>query len=117
MISMPADTDSAVHHRNGRTIIDLRGDLDVAATMPLRERLLRVLHHSGKQLIIDLSAVSRCTAPALAVFVGTQRRARLLGITLRLAAPRPDVAKLLHCTGLDRSLTVHPTLTHALTAD
>jgi anti-anti-sigma factor len=48
------------------------------------------------------------------VLIGTQRRARARGITVRLAAPRPPVAKLLHITGLDRSLTICATLSAAL---
>lgn len=113
---MPADTDPSVRRRSDHTVIELSGELDIATTMVMRERLLRALRHATKQLIIDLSGVSRCDAPALAVLVGTRRRAKLLGITLRLAAPSPDMAKLLHLTGLDRSLTIHPTLVHALAA-
>jgi hypothetical protein len=37
-----------------------------------------------------------------------------VGITVRLAAPRPPVAKLLHITGLDRSLTICAKLPAAL---
>jgi anti-anti-sigma regulatory factor len=48
------------------------------------------------------------------VLIGTQRRARLLGIVMRLAAPSPPVTKLLRLTGLDRSLTICPDLTSAL---
>lgn len=96
------------------TIVELRGELGGTGTADLRERLLQVLHHSADLLVLDLSAVSRCDAPALAVLVGTQRRANLLGITLRLAAPRPDLMRLLRRTDLDRSLAVHPTLAQAL---
>ena len=42
--------------------------------------------------------------------IGIQRRAIGLGITLRLANPRPQVTKLLRITGLDRSLVVHTTM-------
>lgn len=96
------------------TVVELRGELGGTGTAALRERLLKVLHHSAKLLVLDLSAVSRCDAPALAVLVGTQRRAKLLGITLRLAAPRPDFMRLLRLTDLDRSLAIHPTLARAL---
>jgi anti-anti-sigma regulatory factor len=48
------------------------------------------------------------------VLIGTQRRARLRGIVVRLVAPSLPVARLLRTTGLDRSLTIWPDLPAAL---
>ena len=42
------------------------------------------------------------------MLIGTQRRARLLGIMMRLAAPSPPVTRILRSTGLDRSFTICP---------
>lgn len=92
-----------------RTIIELRGDLDIAAAPALREHLLDALSHSTNLLILDLSEVRFCDASGLAVLVGTQHRAQLLGVTLYLAAPRPQIAEVLRITGLDRGLPVYPT--------
>jgi anti-anti-sigma factor len=73
-----------------------------------------VLSPGVRLLVIDLSGVSFCDVAGLAVLIGTQRRARARGITVRLAAPRPQMAKLLRITGLDRSLTICATLADAL---
>ncbi|HEU5155824.1 MAG TPA: STAS domain-containing protein [Streptosporangiaceae bacterium] len=94
--------------RPGHTIVALHGDLDIAAAPALREHLTGVLSHSPRLLILDLSEVSFCDATGLAVLIGTQRRATGLGITLHLAAPNPQMTRLLRITGLDRVLTVHP---------
>jgi anti-sigma B factor antagonist len=59
-------------------------------------------------VIIDLSGVSFCAVSRLALLIGAKRRARLHGLTIALAAPRPNVAKLLRITGLDRAFTIHP---------
>ena len=104
----PAEVDMPTHARPGHTILALHGDLDIAAAPALREHLLNALHHSARLLTLDLGAVSFCDAAGLAVLIGAQRRATALGITLRLTAPRPQIAELLHITGLDRSLTTHP---------
>lgn len=48
------------------------------------------------------------------MLIGTQRRARLLGSAVQLAAPSPPVAKLLRSTGLDRSFTINRDLSGAL---
>jgi anti-anti-sigma factor len=95
-------------------VVWLRGDIDAATASALRDRLLGILHPGMGPLIIDLSEVPFCDSAGLAVLIGTQRRASLLDIPLRLVAPRARVAKLLRITGLNRILTVHPTLPDAL---
>ena len=50
----------------------------------------------------------------MAVLIGTQRRARLLGSEMLLAAPSPPVAELLRSTGLNRHFNVYPDIPAAL---
>jgi anti-sigma B factor antagonist len=106
----------SVLSRPAVTIARLEGELDIATTPALRERLLSVFGPGVRLLIIDLSGVSFCDVSALAVLVATQRRARRLGITVRLAAPRPQMAKLLRVTGLDHCFTICATVHDALPA-
>jgi anti-anti-sigma factor len=91
-----------------RTVIRLDGGLDLAAAPELREQLIDVLHRGTELLILDLSHVRSCDAAGLAVLIGTQRRARLLGTKVRLLAPSSPVTQVLRSTGLDRSFTIHP---------
>jgi anti-anti-sigma factor len=100
-----------------RTVVRLRDALDVAAAPALRERLIGLLRPGMRLLVLDLSRVPSCDSAGLAVLIGAQRRARLLGIVLRLTAPSLPVAKLLRLTGLDRSLTVCPDLSSALAVE
>jgi anti-sigma B factor antagonist len=72
-----------------RTIIRLGGALDFAAAPALRGRLIGVLHRGTSLLILDLSRVLSCDVSGLAVLIGTQRRARLPGSVMCLAAPSP----------------------------
>jgi anti-sigma B factor antagonist len=106
----------SVLRRPGVTIARLEGDLDIAATPALRERLLSVFSPGLRLLIIDASGVSFCDVSALAALVRTQCRARGLGITVRLAAPRSQMARLLRVTGLDQCFTICATLEDALRA-
>jgi anti-anti-sigma factor len=98
----------------GRSIVRLRGALDVASARELRERLIDVLHRGATSVIIDLSHVPSCDAAGLAVLIGTQRRARLRGSVMLLAAPSLPVAKVLRSTGLDRCFTIYPDLPGAI---
>ena len=98
---------------SGRTIDRLRGALDIDAAPALRERLTDALHRGTGLLVLDLSHVLSCDASLLAVLIGTQRRARLLGTMVRLAAPSLPVTKVMRSTGLDRCFTIYPDLPSA----
>ena len=115
--SRPAGSRPGAGLPAARTVVRLRDALDVAAAPALRERLIGLLRPGMRLLVLDLSRVPSCDSAGLAVLIGAQRRARLLGIVLRLAAPSPQVAKLLRLTGLDRSLTICPDLSSALAVE
>jgi anti-anti-sigma factor len=92
----------------GMTIAELSGELDVTSCPALRDQLLGFLRPSSSRLVIDLSAVTYCDASGLAVLVGIDRRARLLGGSLSIAGVPQQVADLLHSSGLHRHLDVFP---------
>ena len=98
----------------GRSIVRLRGSLDFGLAKELRERLIDVLHRGANPLILDLSRVPSCDAAGLAVLVGTQRRARLLGSVVLLSGPSVPVTELLRSTGLHRHFTIYPDIPAAL---
>ena len=100
--------------RGGYAIAALTGDLGIASAPALREQL-RSLLRAASQLIIDLSAVEHADASGLAVLVGSGHRARLLGGSLRLAAPSPEVARVLSATGINQHLDIFPTVRAAIT--
>jgi anti-anti-sigma factor len=95
--------------RGGYVIAALSGELGIASAPALREQLVS-LFRAASHLIIDLSAVEHAEAGCLAVLVGSGRRAKLLGGSLRLAAPSPEVARVLSATGLNQHLDIFPTV-------
>ncbi len=105
--AVTADSDGAV-------IAALGGDLDIAAVPAVRERLLGLLRPGASRLVIDMSAVRYADASGLGALVSTQRRAVLLGGTLRLAALQPEVARVLTAAGLSRRLGIYPTVQAAI---
>jgi len=100
--------------RGGCVIAALSGELGIASAPALREQLLSLLR-AASHLIIDLSAVEHADAGGLAVLVGSGRRARLVGGSLRLAAPSPELARVLSATGLNQHLDIFPTVRAAIT--
>lgn len=113
LVRVPAQASLSVLSQPDATIASLEGDLDIATVPALRERLLGVLR-GVRLLIVDLSGVSFCDTSGLAMLIGMQRHAGARRITVRLAAPRPQVTELLGNTGLDRCFTICTTLSSAL---
>ncbi len=102
---------------SGRTVLSVHGELDIATTSALRNRILAVLSETSTSVIIDLSGVSFCDASGLTLLVGARRRAMMYGLSITLAAPRPHMSKLLRITQLDRVFTVYATVAGALHGD
>jgi anti-sigma B factor antagonist len=99
---------------DGAVIVTVEGDLDIVTAPAARERLLSLLRPGVSRLVIDMSAIRYADASGVTVLVSTQRRAILLGGVVRLAAPEPDVARVLAATGISRHLKVYPTVQAAL---
>jgi anti-sigma B factor antagonist len=102
--------------RGSYLVATLSGGLDVTRAAAVREQLLGLLRPAASRLVLDLSLVSHIDAGGLAVLVGTERRARLLGGSLRLAAVRPTVSMAVRAAGLDRLLEIFPTVQSAITS-
>ncbi len=103
----------SVRSQNGFTVATINGELAVARVPALRELLLGLPGGQASRIIIDLSRVTCCDVTGLAVLVGVGRRAGLLGGVLRLAAPTPSVAAVLHLTGLDVHFEIFATVSAA----
>jgi len=100
----------------GYLVAVLSGGLDGVRATALREQFLRMLRPAASRLVLDLSLVSHVDASGLAVLVGTERRARLLGGSLRLAAVKPAVGMAVRAAGLDRLLEIFPTVHSAVSS-
>jgi anti-anti-sigma factor len=99
----------------GFLVAALSGRLDGTRASAVREQLLHLLRPGASRLVLDLTLVSDIDAAGLAVLVGTERRARLLGGSLRLAAAGPAVSMAVRSAGLDRLLGSFPTVQAAVT--
>jgi anti-sigma B factor antagonist len=100
----------------GYQVAALSGRLDSERAPAVRDQLLRLLRPAASQLVLDLTQVTDIDAVGLAVLVGTERRARLLGGCLRLAAARPAVSIAVHAAGLDWLLGSFPTVQAAVSS-
>lgn len=97
----------------GHTVLAVSGELDLATTSALRDRIAGVLEDAATPVIIDLSGVTFCDATGLALLVDVKRRAQAHALTVSLAGPRRNVSKLLRITGLDQAFAMYPSVTTA----
>lgn len=107
-------TATVMTDRDGLVIVVLGGELDIVSAPAVRERLLSLLRPGVSRLVIDMSAIRYADASGVEVLGSTQRRAALLGGTVCLAAPQPEVARVLTITGINRRLKVYPSVQAAL---
>ena len=98
----------------GHTVLAISGELDIATTSGLRDRIAAVLDDKAMPLIIDLSGVSFCDASGLRVLVALRRRADACGHAVALAGPRPNVRRLLRITGFDQAFPIYSTVPQAV---
>lgn len=110
------DLDLPTRTERGFLIVVLSGGLDATRAAVVREQLLRMLRPGTSRLVLDVSLVSHFDAGGLAVLVGTERRARLLGGSLRLAAVTPALRMAVRAAGLDRVLEIFPTVQSAVSS-
>ncbi len=100
----------------GYLIAALSGSLDATRTAAVREQLRCLPRPAASRLVLDLCLVSHVDASGLAVLVSAERRARLLGGSLRLAAVQPAVGMAVHAAGLDRLFEIFPTVQSAVSS-
>jgi len=86
---------------DGTITVTVSGILDLVTADAAGEHLLEVVRQESAAVVaLDLGAVEFCDCAGLAVLVRAQAAARRLGRRVVISAVAPEVAWLLHTTGL-----------------
>lgn len=104
----------AIYSCGEYVVTRLAGNVDLAASQELRIFFSEVFSQTDR-LIVDLSQVPVMDASGLDVLVELDAWARACGAQLRLAAPQPQVCKLLSRTDAYQQLQPFPTVEAAAT--
>ena len=83
----------SVSVREGYTLVSLAGEADVTVRGRLRAALSAQVAAGSAHLVVDLSGLAFIDASCLRVLWQVSRMAEEASVTLRLAAPRPAVAR------------------------
>ncbi|WP_441176281.1 STAS domain-containing protein [Micromonospora sp. SD12] len=94
----------------GCTVLEVRGELDMATSPQLREGLRRLVDGGDRQVVVDLAEVGFMDSSALGALVVNFKALREVGGRLCLAAVQPAVRSVLTVTSVDRAIQVYDTV-------
>lgn len=94
-------------------VIRLPAEVDISTADQLREELLSVIDEGAAVLIVDMSATTFCDSAALSALIIAHKRAAAAAAELRLVATSAGVLRVMKLTGVDRLISLYPTLAAA----
>jgi anti-anti-sigma factor len=97
-------------------VVTLPENLDVSNVDGLREQLLSMINRGPAVLIVDMTGTQSCDHAAVDAFARAYQRAAVSGTQLRLVVTAPILRRVLSIEGLDRLVSIYPTLEAAIAA-
>ncbi|WP_169164355.1 STAS domain-containing protein [Cellulomonas taurus] len=101
---------------NGRTVVDVTGEVDVYTAPALRERLIALVESGRTDLVVDLTQVRFMDSTGLGLLVGVLKRIRGLGGQLQLVIDAERLLKVFRITSLDQVFTIRASRDEAMAA-
>jgi anti-sigma B factor antagonist len=100
----------------GWTVVTVHGEIDVATSPTLRERLIDLVNGGATRLVLDLEAVDFLDSTGLGTIVSLLKRVRTHGGDLRLVCTEARIRRLFEITGLEKAVPLHTSLDDAISA-
>ena len=99
-----------------QAIVAFPGHVDVSNVGQLRDRLLSVINRGPAVLIADMTDTASCDHLAVEAVARACQRAAISGTQVRLVVTAPGVRRVLSIEGLDRLVSIYPSLEAATAA-
>ncbi|MGW5559011.1 STAS domain-containing protein [Micromonospora sp. NPDC003944] len=95
--------------RPGRrcTVVEARGELDMATAPQLRDNLQQLIDSGDRQVVVDLAGVGFIDSSALGTLVVMFKSLGDVDGRLSLAAVQPGVRRVLSITSVDRVIDIY----------
>jgi anti-anti-sigma factor len=113
---MAGDEAFPVEWTGQQAVVTLPEHIDVTVAGQLRELLLSVINRRAAVLVADMAATQSCDHAGMDALARAYQRALISGTQLRLVARAPVVRRVIAIEGLDRLISVYPTLEAAIAA-
>jgi anti-anti-sigma factor len=102
--AMPQEFDVRVETENGRAVVRVSGEFDLAATEAVENALVSVENGAVSEIVLDLRGVTFLDSTGLRAITSADHRARETGRVLKVVRGPEQVQKLLYVTGMDKLL-------------
>ncbi|MFE4669881.1 anti-sigma factor antagonist [Streptomyces sp. NPDC056716] len=103
-----------VHRVRGHTVVEFRGEIDIAAAAEIAPHLDAVTARPGSLIVLDLTRVEFFDCSGLRLLYRARSRVLDRDGRLQLVCVHPLTLRVLRVTGLSRLLPPRPTLEAAL---
>ncbi|MEV7995205.1 anti-sigma factor antagonist [Streptomyces sp. NPDC086077] len=103
-----------VHREHGHTVLEFRGEIDIAAAAEILPHLDDLTARPGARIVIDLGPVEFFDCSGLRLLHRAHSRVLAHDGQLHLVCDHPMTLRVLRVTGLHRLLPPLPTLDAAL---
>lgn len=100
----------------GRTVVEVSGEIDVYTAPKLREALLNLVESGNYRLIVDMEGVEFLDSTGLGVLVGGLKRVRAHDGAIDIACTQGRILRIFKITGLSNVFTIYDTVDDALAA-
>jgi anti-anti-sigma factor len=101
---MGREYDVQIEDGDGRAIVRVTGEFDLAATEAVEDALLSVENGTNSEIVLDLREVTFLDSTGLRTITSADHRARESGRALKIVRGPEQVQKLLYVTGMDKIL-------------
>ncbi len=88
---------------DGKATVRVRGELDIATADQAYAYLRDVVDNQDGPVTMNLAELTFCDAAGLGVLARVAGYARRSGRSLKLAAARPSLLRIMHITGMDEA--------------
>jgi anti-anti-sigma factor len=99
-----------------QAVVAFPGQIDVSNVDQLRDRLLSVINRGAAVLVADMTGTLSCDHAAMDAIARAYQRAVVSGTQLRLVVTAPVIRRVLGIEGLDRLVSIYPSLEAAAAA-
>ncbi len=104
----------ATRESNGRTVIEVEGEIDVYTAPKLRDAITDLVAGGAYDLVIDMGGVEFLDSTGLGVLVGGLKKVRVHDGSMRLVCTSERLLKIFRITGLAKVFPIHDSVDDAL---
>lgn len=95
-------------------MIALPEEIDISNSDQVRDELLSLLNRGPAVMIVDMAGTTFCDSAGVNALVRAHKRASANGAEIRLVVASLGVQRVLEITGVDRLISVYPTVAESL---